>query len=207
MARPRAPFDINRQRRTEIARVVMHRHGRLAETDDGIIYLQAAALHLNPRDGDLHFALEQWCRRVGATLPPEQINRIVEDNKPRKLSATRIAKMLKVFDAERTALGLTSIGACDVSKAERLRRRKKRHRAAQQARRRARGVMPRDQYLAQSLSRTRPWEALGISRRTWERRGRPTLTQVRAQHSSYSCAQTCDTTKNRRGEKCGQGTP
>ncbi|GLI93604.1 hypothetical protein [Methylocystis echinoides] len=29
---------------------------------------------------------------------------------------------------------------------------------------------PRDQYLANALSRLRPWEAEGISRRTWERR-------------------------------------
>jgi hypothetical protein len=201
-----AQFNFARRRLNEIARVVMHRHGRLPATDDRPIYLKAAAWHLNPRDGDLHFALENWCRRVGATLPSEQINRIVEDTKPWKLRADRIAKMLKVTDAERTALRLTTIGACDVSKTERLRRRKERHRAAQQARRRKRGVMPRDQYLALSLSRTKPWEALGISRRTWERRGKPTLTQVRAQHSSYSCAQTCVTTKNRRGVKCGHGT-
>jgi hypothetical protein len=200
MAR-RTPFDFARRRLNEIARVVMGRHGRLPDTYDRTIYLEAAAWHLNPRDGDQHFALENWCRRVGATLPTEQINRIVEDHKPRKVRADRIAKVLKVTDAERTALRLTTIGACDVSKAERLRRRKERHRAIQQARRRARGVIPREQYLAQSLSRMKPWEALGISRRTWERRGRPTLTQVRAQLSSNSCAQTCVTTKNRRGGK------
>jgi hypothetical protein len=201
-----AQFNLARRRLNEIARVVMHRHGRLPATDDRAIYLKAAAWHLNPRDGDLHFALENWCRRVGATLPIGQINRIVKDTKPRKLRADRLAKILKVTDAERTALKLTTIGACDVSKAERLRRRKERHRAAQQARRRARGDIPREQYLAQSASRTKPWEALGISRRTWERRGRPTLTQVRAQHSYHSCARTCVTTKNRRGVKRGHGT-
>ena len=147
------------------------------------------------------------CHRVGAKLPAAQINRVVEDTKPRRLHADRIAKMLRVTDAERTALKLTTIGACDVSKAERLRRRRERHRAAQQATRRARGVVPRDQYLADSFSRTKPWEALGISRRTWERRGRPAVTQVRVQQSSYSCAQTCVTTKNRRGGKSGRGTP
>lgn len=202
-----AVFDFARTRLKEIARLVMRRHGRLPETADRMTYLQAAAWHLNSRGGDQHFALENWCRRVGAKLPTEQINRIVEDNKPRKLRADHLAKLLSVTEAERTALKLTTIGACDVSKAERLRRRKQRHRAAQQARRRKRGVIPRDQYLAESFSRTKPWEALGISRRTWERRGKPPVTQVRAQPSSYSCAQTCVTTKNRRGEKCGQRTP
>ena len=37
------------------------------------------------------------------------------------------------------------------------------------AKRRANGVKPIDH----SLSRTKPWEAFGISRRTWERRGKP----------------------------------
>jgi hypothetical protein len=36
--------------------------------------------------------------------------------------------------------------------------------------RRRKGVKPRAQYEAASLSRQRPWEAQGISRRTWERR-------------------------------------
>jgi hypothetical protein len=44
-------------------------------------------------------------------------------------------------------------------------------RARKAARRRAAGVAPRPEYLAQnSLSRTKPWEEEGISRRTWERR-------------------------------------
>lgn len=34
-------------------------------------------------------------------------------------------------------------------------------------------AIPREQYLAESLSRTRPWEKLGISRATWYRRGKP----------------------------------
>jgi len=203
----RGAFNFARTRLNEITRLVMHRHGRLPETADPMMYLQAAALHLNPRDGDQHFALENWCRRVGAKLPAEQVNRIVEDNKPRRVRADRLAKLLRVTEAERTALKLTTIGACDVSKAERLRLRRQRHRVAQQARRRKRGVIPRDQYLAESFSRTKPWEALGISRRTWERHGKPAVTQVRVQPSSYSCAQTCVTTKNRRGEKCGQRTP
>ena len=33
--------------------------------------------------------------------------------------------------------------------------------------------LPRDQYLAESLSKTQPWKALGISRATWYRRGKP----------------------------------
>ena len=69
-------------------------------------------------------------------------------------------------------LGLTRIGACDVGKRARTILRKRRARLALQHKRRKAGVRPRTEYLAQSLSRVRPWEAEGISRRTWERRQR-----------------------------------
>lgn len=32
---------------------------------------------------------------------------------------------------------------------------------------------PRDEYLANSISKAKPWEELGISRATWYRRGKP----------------------------------
>ena len=38
-------------------------------------------------------------------------------------------------------------------------------------------ALPRAEYLAESLMRKKPWEAFGISRRTWYRRGKPTSPQ------------------------------
>lgn len=49
-------------------------------------------------------------------------------------------------------------------------RRRIRHRDREAKRRRSRGAKPRAEYEAQSISRAKPWEALGISRRTWFRR-------------------------------------
>lgn len=40
--------------------------------------------------------------------------------------------------------------------------------------RRNAGAVPRAEYEANSASRTKPWEAFGISERTWRRRGKPT---------------------------------
>jgi hypothetical protein len=34
-------------------------------------------------------------------------------------------------------------------------------------------AQPRAEYEAQSISRTKPWEALGMSRATWYRKGKP----------------------------------
>jgi len=35
-------------------------------------------------------------------------------------------------------------------------------------------AQPREEYLANALTRTKPWEAMGISRATWYNRGKPT---------------------------------
>lgn len=36
--------------------------------------------------------------------------------------------------------------------------------------------IPRAQYLAEAISRAKPWEALGMSRATWYRKGKPLIT-------------------------------
>lgn len=35
-------------------------------------------------------------------------------------------------------------------------------------------AQPREEYLANALTRSKPWEAMGISRATWYRHGKPT---------------------------------
>lgn len=34
-------------------------------------------------------------------------------------------------------------------------------------------AVPREEYEANSINRTKPWEALGMSRATWYRKGKP----------------------------------
>lgn len=34
-------------------------------------------------------------------------------------------------------------------------------------------ALPRDQYLSESITRSAPWEDLGMSRATWYRKGKP----------------------------------
>ncbi len=48
--------------------------------------------------------------------------------------------------------------------------RRAKDRDRQRRKRRKAGVKPRKVYLAGALSQSKPWEAEGISRRTWERR-------------------------------------
>ncbi|MBD4812111.1 replication protein, partial [Xanthomonas citri pv. citri] len=48
-----------------------------------------------------------------------------------------------------------------------------RDRKRDEARRRAAGAVDRQTYESRSATRTRPWEALGMSRRSWYRAGKP----------------------------------
>jgi hypothetical protein len=70
-------------------------------------------------------------------------------------------------------LGIRTIGSSDGNKATRKRlakaRRKERDRLRKASKRRAKGVTPRAVYEANSLSRTKPWVQLGISRAKYYR--------------------------------------
>ena len=173
--------DINYRRRRNLAKLVVHRHGRLARANQCIPYAEAAAWHC-PSGSERRFLMVQWCRWTCAPPSVErQINAILDANPPRRIRADTLARHLHVSDAERTELRIWSIGSYDVPKAKRIKRRKEKRRLADQARRRDNGSKPREQ----SHSRTKPWEAFGIKRRAWELRGKPMpTTQIRGQYAS-----------------------
>jgi hypothetical protein len=173
MNRRRAvPFSLAAKRTREIAMLVLHRHRGLPDTDDRDVYLELAAHHLKPKDGDIPFALGNWARRLGATLPERELIRIAETAraKRRQFKADTIGKILRVTYEERCAARISTIGCIDVSKTERTKRRKERRLVEKQNSRRNCGIIPRREYIAKSLTRTKPWLAEGISRRTWYRR-------------------------------------
>jgi hypothetical protein len=84
----------------------------------------------------------------------------------RKPKPRTLGERLNVTYAERTRLGLRTIGPCDMTEAAMalIRKQEKRRRN------KLRYAQSRPDYLAASLSQTKPWEQEGISRRTWERR-------------------------------------
>ncbi len=61
-----------------------------------------------------------------------------------------------------------------ISKSMATERRRERDRQRHEARRRAAGAVDRETYEAQSASRNKPWEAVGMSRASWYRAGKPT---------------------------------
>lgn len=118
-------------------------------------------------------SVRNWCRRWDPLLTDAELDqlvaRTVTSNK--RWSHDQCAAVLEITVRDRQAHGFRFFGANDDPNYE-IRHAMKRDKAAARARkyRAANGAKPRTVYEANSLSRTRPWEQEGISRRTWERR-------------------------------------
>jgi hypothetical protein len=91
---------------------------------------------------------------------------------PRQWRAETLGRALHVTKAEWLYLNLRTIAPVDMTRNERSQERKLRNRLRMHHKRRREGRKSRAEYESNSLSRTKPWLAEGISRRTWERRRR-----------------------------------
>jgi hypothetical protein len=145
----------------------------LPDSDLGRDALWITANLLARRRGDVARHIWIWARQHCPWKPEEELAILIETVvvKPRWFSVDRLGKLLQVTEEERARLKLTQIGALGVPKRERKRRRRERARQREQARRVMKGARPH----AQSAARNQHWRALGISKRTWYRRGKPML--------------------------------
>ncbi|MBU4529188.1 MAG: hypothetical protein KUA43_18095 [Hoeflea sp.] len=184
---PRQDWSYSRelQRVREIEKLIRARHGAMipnpAGTDDVdtcLAYVRAVAL--TPRTQDV----KPWCAKWAPWIDAVSLEMIEALGMKRRLmiKADAVAKLLSVTMAERTRLGLRTIGACDMSTADRKKQAKaakrERDRIRQEQKRRAVGRKDRASYEAASLSRLKPWEVEGISRRTWERRRDASVSRI-----------------------------
>lgn len=185
--RKRVNYSHATHRLREIERIILDRHGTVPDTDDADMYIMPAALCFRqlsiergrePSSQHLQEQIGFWCKTWAAWYKPQMIRDLAHClSKSRKTGigkADELARQLRLADVDRTRLGIRTIGAYDLDKKARAKRRlaKKRERDRERARlkRAAKGAVSRAEYLAGSLSRAKPWEALGISRRTYERR-------------------------------------
>ena len=161
-------FDFATKRRREI---VLHaRHVGAAETEDFSRWLIAWVWH-NPGAKDQVWSVMEAARRMGGKVTEAEASAITEEASitRKHLSADNLARFLGVTYAQRQALHLTTIGSIDVGKRARKELRKRRDRMAKKRKRRALGMRPQ----SESLSATKPWEKLGMSRAAWYRRNKP----------------------------------
>lgn len=165
----------------EIERLINHRfRGPVPDPEDtddretALDYVRVAAFALTEQD------IVSWCRVFALWATEADLVPIIAEaaKRRRMMRADGVAGLLHVTMAERLALKLKTIGAADMTRAERERFMKKRKREMDRKRdeqkRRAAGAKDRASFVAQSISTAKPWEALKMSRAKWYRLGKPT---------------------------------
>ena len=160
------------------------RYGGVFPDDDAGRDDLSVALELRASRGEGEPALRRYVASSAPWMTEEETSQLLDRvyANPVKFRADTLGLRIGLSDADRTRLGITTIGGFDFPRAARLARRQAKKNARRTAKRRAKGVRPREQYLLEALSRTRPWEAFGICKSTWRRRGKPSprnLTLVR----------------------------
>jgi hypothetical protein len=194
-----------------LERVIRERHGRVPDTDDVDVYLiqvahcfRQIAVDRGSRVtvGALLKTFGFWCEDKAPRVCRQQVEQIAcgviaVGTLP---ADDECGRAIRLTYAERTRLRISAIGSMDVDRAMRTllakERRKERDRLRITKKRREKGVTPRAIWLASNnLSKTEPWKAMGICRRTWERRQKKVAAMTVASpspHPSYNGRRTCD---------------
>lgn len=170
-----APAARFRQVRSDLLTLINHWDGRVpVGLRNNWLHLFATCL-THQRDGStLAAEVEATANRHCPDLPPSEVAGVIRAAKRRQAgeheryfySGARMAEMLGVPDVLAQRLKLKQIYSKEERNARRLER--------EACRRREKGMVPRDEYLAgHANSRDKPWTAHGYSRATWYRRGCP----------------------------------
>ena len=173
-------FDINSKRRAEIVRHAIH-VGAI-DTEDRSRWLVAFALH-NPGARDQVWSLTETARRMGGEITEAEAIAIADEAAeiPYAWKADRLAKYLGLTYQQRTILKITTIGACDFPKRRRTQQRRHKDRMAKWRKRHAAGMRPQ----SESLSATKPWRELGMSRATWYRQNKTRMSRETTLSTAY----------------------
>jgi hypothetical protein len=166
---------LRRLRLGNLRKLFRHRYGPILPDDDaGRAELRELLLPISVSanaDRKMPKTIELWAPWMGqqeALALIDDINRTpIWQRKP---DGKMLGDRLRATNAQRERLKLWTIAACDMSEEEARKWRKAKERERRRQLRQLRGGKSRAEYEAQSKSKTKPWLALGISRRTWERR-------------------------------------
>jgi hypothetical protein len=172
------PVSMSALRCAELNRLFSDRYdSSLPDDDAGRDDIRIMVHHLALMSGDQRARMKTWLSTWAPWMSAEQTVALTDAviAKPIRWRADKLAERLNLRETDRARLSITTIGAVDMTKAEREAARKARMRQAKLKARRTQGVKSRTEYEQQSISRAKPWEAEGISRPTWYRRNRQAI--------------------------------
>lgn len=155
------------------------RHARypdgIPDTPKGRVMVRVLIHHLAGRPGDPRKRLPRWIEDLAPWMAVADARALLNEalTMPRTWRADRLAWRLGLTSADRAALRITTIGAVDESRQQRATKRREAKRQREQERRKAAGSQPRAEYLAEQAATPKPWLALGMSRASWYRAGKP----------------------------------
>lgn len=174
--RPKRPFSLAAKRIGELDDLFHARHGSALPDDaTGRACAEIMVHHLAGLNEDPRQAIPRWLEAWAPWLSIANAKAMMADAilRPRRWTADKLAWRLKLTDADRTLLDITTIGSVDVSRADRAKRRADLDRERKRMLRRIKGAKRRADYEAGSISRAKPWATLGMSRAAWYRAGKP----------------------------------
>jgi hypothetical protein len=167
---------IRRLRYGDLIRLFRHRWGNVLPEDDsgwGDLWLLVTNVSLAASDPEkkMRHVIDLWAPWMSSDDREMYVRHVWGlDIYQRTQTGEEIGKLLGLTNAERQTLKLWRFLPIDATRDEIEAQRKARRTENRRAKLRAKGVRPREAYLAASLNKQSPWEAEGISRRTWERR-------------------------------------
>ena len=160
----------------DLMRLYRHRWGALLPDDDSgradlFEILCVTSLALKAPEEKLPHVIET----LAPWLKPDEAQDMIDHIQSTPLfERTRTARHLgdnmRLLNAEREALRLWTMLPVDMTDKQLAEQRKAKSRARRAAKRRQCNLRTRAEYLAELKARPKPWEAAGVSRRTWFRR-------------------------------------
>jgi hypothetical protein len=171
----RRPVSRATLRIAELRRLFTKRYGLVLTDDDAgrdDAFIMCNHIAMRPdADRRIPAFLSLWCPWMAQDEARTFTAKIIA--KPIRWRADKLAAKLQLTEDERRRHRITTIGAIDLTKEQRKARRRLRDRLLKEAKRRQAGAKQRSDYEANSLTRTKPWERLGMSRASWYRAGKP----------------------------------
>ena len=167
---------IRRLRAGELQRLFRHRWGYVLPDDQSgredlwLLMLNASLATAEP-DKKMNHVIDLWAPWMGDEEREGYVRLLGGLDVYQRIQTGReIGNLLRLTNAERMKLKLWQFKPIDATDDELEAQRKARRSEDRRAKMRAKGVRSREAYLTELRSKPKPWEAEGVSQRTWQRR-------------------------------------